>query len=159
MSARRTTARIEFDRERFRWAEVASTPYRQRERHQARGMDFAGVVRHTLARPEELPASWELRYFEFEPGGYSSLEKHGHAHYIVVLRGSGRVLVGKQVVACRAFDAVYVPPLTPHRWTNAGEEPFGFLCTVDRDRDRPQPLDDSEWEALRSNPATAPYVF
>jgi len=138
---------------------VAPTAYKQPERSSARGMGFAGVTRQTLASPEELPASWELRYFEFEPGGYSSLEKHRHAHFVVVLRGSGRALVDDKVVSCRPFDAVYVSSLAPHRWMNAGEEPFGFLCTVDRDRDRPQPLDDPEWEALRANPDTAPYVF
>lgn len=122
-------------------------------------MGFAGVSRQTLARPEELPAGWELRYFEFEPGGYSSLEKHQHAHFVVVLRGSGRALVGTRVVACRPFDAVYVPSLAPHRWMNSGKERFGFLCTVDRDRDRPAPLDDQEWEQLMANPEAAPLVF
>lgn len=122
-------------------------------------MGFRGVSRHTLARPEELPATWELRYFEFEPGGYSSLEKHHHVHFVIVLRGSGRVLVGERVVACRPFDAVYVPPLAPHRWTNAGDEPFGFLCTVDRDRDRPQPVSDDEWAKLKANSEASPFVF
>ena len=42
---------------------------------------------------------------------------------------------------------------------NAGDEPWGFLCTVDAERDRPQPLDDAEWEALKADPATAPFVF
>jgi quercetin dioxygenase-like cupin family protein len=122
-------------------------------------MGFSGVTRHTLARPEELPAAYELRYFEFAEGGYSSLEKHRHSHFVIVLRGEGRALVGDRVVDCRPFDAVYVPPFAPHRWSNAGDEPFGFLCTVDRDRDRPQPLDDSEWEALRAEPGTSPLVF
>jgi oxalate decarboxylase/phosphoglucose isomerase-like protein (cupin superfamily) len=69
------------------------------------------------------------------------------------------VLVGDRVVACRPFDAVYVPPLTPHRWTNGGDEPFGFLCTVDRDRDRPQPLSDDEWGKLKANSEASPFVF
>jgi quercetin dioxygenase-like cupin family protein len=122
-------------------------------------MGFTGVSRRTLARPEELPATWELRYFEFEPGGYSSLEKHRHAHFVVVLRGSGRALVGAQVVTCRPFDAVHVPSLAAHRWMTVGQEPFGFLCTVDRDRDAPQPLEDDEWAELTANPETSPFVF
>lgn len=122
-------------------------------------MGFSGVSRHTLAGPEDLPAAWELRYFEFEPGGYSSLEKHHHAHFVVVVRGSGQALVGAELVSCRPFDAIHVAPLTPHRWINPSDEPFGFLCTVDRDRDRPQPLEDEEWEELKANPATAPFVF
>jgi len=54
---------------------------------------------------------------------------------------------------------VYVPPLVPHRWVNPYSEPFGFLCTVDAERDKPQPVSDEEWESLRANPETAPYVF
>jgi hypothetical protein len=41
---------------------------------------------------------------------------------------------------------------------NAGDEPFGFLCSVDGERDRPAPLSDEEWEALRANPLTAPFA-
>jgi quercetin dioxygenase-like cupin family protein len=75
------------------------------------------------------------------------------------LRGRGRALIGDRVVNCAPYDVLQVPPLIPHRWVNEGAEPFGFLCTVDSERDRPAPLDDDEWEALRRNPATAPYVF
>jgi quercetin dioxygenase-like cupin family protein len=155
----RTGGLVKFDVERFGWADVAATAYKPAEDAEARGMDFMGVSRHTLAAPEELPAAWELRYFEFEPGGYSSLEKHRHAHFVVVLRGCGRALVGPHVATCRPFDAVYVPSLAPHRWMTAGKEPFGFLCTVDRDRDRPQPLQADEWAELRANPETSPFIF
>jgi quercetin dioxygenase-like cupin family protein len=117
------------------------------------------VTRHTLADPAMVPAAFELRYFELQPDGYSSLEKHHHVHYVVVLRGVGRALVGDSVVDLIPFDAVYVPSLTPHRWLNEAAEPFGFLCTVDAERDTPVALDDAEWEALRANPVTAPYVF
>jgi quercetin dioxygenase-like cupin family protein len=122
-------------------------------------MGFRGVARHTLAGGQDLPAEFELRYFELEPGGYSSLEKHRHAHFVVALRGSGRALVGEDVIELEPFDAAYVPPQTPHRWMNSGHQPFGFLCPVDSSRDRPQPLAEAEWKALRANPVTAPYVF
>lgn len=150
--------RIPFDEKTFRWKGIEPRAYRDTERDE-RGMGFRGVVRHTLAVGEELPAEFELRYFELEAGGYSSLEKHRHAHFVIALRGSGRALVGEEVIELRPFDAIYVAPRTPHRWINAGDEPFGFLCPVDSSRDRPQPLDEAEWEALRANPATAPYVY
>ncbi len=149
---------IPFDRRSFEWERVERRPYKSAP-EAARGMGFSGVTRHTLARPEELPAAFELRYFEFTKGGYSSLEKHRHTHFVIVLRGEGRALVGERVIECRPFDAIYVPPLAPHRWVNAGDEPFGFLCPVDRDRDRPQPLDDGEWEALSADPGTSPLTF
>jgi quercetin dioxygenase-like cupin family protein len=143
----------------FSWEGVEPRPYKDGD-GASRGMGWRGITRHTLARPAELPAGFELRYFELEPGGYSSLEKHAHAHFVVVLRGAGRALIGDQVRDCQPFDTVHVPPLTPHRWLNESRlEPFGFLCPVDAERDRPAPLNDAEWEALRANQITAPYVF
>jgi quercetin dioxygenase-like cupin family protein len=151
-------AHIPFDKDAFRWLGIDPRAYRETVREE-KGMGFRGVARHTLARGEVLPAEFELRYFELDPGGYSSLEKHRHAHFVIALRGSGRALIGEQVIDLQPLDAVYVAPDTAHRWMNRGDEPFGFLCPVDVSRDRPQPLDDAEWEALRANPVTAPYVF
>jgi nucleoside-diphosphate-sugar epimerase len=65
---------------------------------------------------------------------------------------------GDEVVELDPLDMVQTPPFAPHRWVNAGDEPFGFICTVERERDRPQPLDDAEWEALLANPLTAPFA-
>ena len=134
----------------FRWEGVEARPYK-------RGGGFEGVTRYVLG--EALPAAFELRYFELEPDGYSSLEKHRHVHLVIALRGAGKALVGETVGALEPFDALYVPPWVPHRFVNEGREAFGFLCPVDAERDRPQPLDAAELEALRANPATAPYAF
>ncbi len=122
-------------------------------------MGFNAITRHQLAAAEAIGAAYDLRYFELGPGGYSSLEKHRHTHFVVAVRGTGRALVGDQLVDLRPFDALHVPPLTPHRWINESREPFGFLCPVDHDRDRPLPLADAEWITLGANPLTAPYVF
>jgi len=90
-------ARIPVDEAAFRRKGVEPRAYRERASRD-RGMGFSGVARHTLATGQELPADFELRYFELEPGGYSSLEKHEHAHFVVALRRSGRALVGKDVI-------------------------------------------------------------
>ena len=74
------------------------------------------------------------------------------------MRGRGRALVGRDVVELAPLDIVQTPPVAPHRWVNAGEEPFGFLCTVDAERDPPRPVSDAEWEALAADPRTAPFV-
>jgi quercetin dioxygenase-like cupin family protein len=136
-----------FDASSFRWQGVEEKPYKE-------GGGWEGVARFPLAARD----GFELRYFEIAPGGYSSLEKHEHAHVVIALRGRGRALVGREVVELAPFDVVETPPLAPHRWVNAGEEPFGFLCTVDADRDRPQPLSDGEREELAADPDTAPII-
>lgn len=147
-----------FDARSFRWQGVELEAYKF-TLGDSRGMGWRGVTRFTLAGPSTIAARFELRYFELASGGYSSLEKHAHAHFIVALRGTGRALVADRVYDLTPFDVVHVPSLTPHRWLNEGDEPFGFLCPVDAERDAPQPVTDEEWDRLIDNPITAPYVF
>lgn len=142
-----------FDPGLFRWEGIEARAYKD-EPGAARGMAWRGISRHTLAR-----GSFEVRYFELAPGGYSSLEKHAHVHAVVCVRGHGRALVGSSVVSLAPFDLVETAPFEPHRWTNPSSEPFGFLCTVDGARDRPVPLSDLEWTALLADPVTAPFTF
>jgi quercetin dioxygenase-like cupin family protein len=142
-----------FDPASFRWDGITERAYKD-EPGAARGMAWRGIARHTLVR-----GSFEVRYFEVAAGGFSSLEKHAHEHAVICVRGTGRALVGGAVHELRPFDLVRSAPWEPHRWVNAGDEPFGFLCTVDGGRDKPAPLCDEEWEALRSSASTAPFVF
>ena len=148
---------LRFDPAAFRWDGVEPSTYKDGA-SDGRGMGWRGLTRHTLAAPAGRDG-FEQRYFEIAPGGWSSLEKHEHEHVVVAVRGHGRALVGDGVVDLARFDLVRTPPLAPHRWVNAGDEPFGFLCTVAGDRDRPRPLSDAEWHALLADPRTAPFVF
>ncbi len=150
--------RIAFDDQAFRWRGVEPQAYKFSLGDQ-RGMGWRGVTRYTLGGPPAVPSKFELRYFELTPAGYSSLEKHAYVHFILVLRGSGKAVVGHRVFDVVPFDLLYVPPNTPHRWINEANEPFGFLCPVNAERDPPQPVSNEEWESLKRNQLTAPYVF
>jgi len=112
------------------------------------GTAWRNVSRHTLVGNSPDTAGFELRYFEIAPGGYTSLEKHIHVHAIVVLRGVGHVVVGREVFTVSPFDLICVPSGAPHQFVNDGREPFGFLCPVDADRDPPQPLTEAELQSL-----------
>ena len=138
-----------FDRATFGWEGVAAQVYKRGDAGAA-GLGWRNVVRHTLAGGDAL--AFQLRYFEIGSDGYSSLEKHVHAHTIVVLRGRGRVVAGREVFAVEPFDLVVIPPGTPHQFLNAGAEPFGFLCPVDADRDAPQAVSRDEVEVLLADP-------
>ncbi|HVH32115.1 MAG TPA: cupin domain-containing protein [bacterium] len=116
------------------------------------------VVRYTLVGETGEPTAFHLRYFEIGVGGYSSLEKHHYVHAVVVLCGQGKVIVGHEVFDVEPFDLVYVPSFQPHQFVNTGSEPFGFLCPVDADRDRPQPLTEAELSDLLSNPVVREVV-
>lgn len=112
------------------------------------GTAWRDVVRHTLIGGRGEPVAFELRYFEIAAGGFSSLEKHKHVHAIIVLRGMGYAVVGREVFTVGPYDLVYVPSGAPHQFVNAGDELFGFLCPVDADRDPPQPLTQAELQTL-----------
>jgi quercetin dioxygenase-like cupin family protein len=113
------------------WAGIATQPYKRADG------SWSGVTRQLLAGGPQSPSSFELRYFELAPGGRSAHETHRHEHAVVVLRGSGEVLLGSAVHALRPGDLVRVAPGDAHQFRNTGSEPLGFLCVVDADRDAP----------------------
>ncbi|MGH7700468.1 MAG: cupin domain-containing protein [Gemmatimonadales bacterium] len=128
----------------FRWEAVELRAYKA-----ADAAPFKDVTRQTLLGegPGEAPLSFLTRYFEVQPGGYSTLERHRHPHAVVVLRGRGRVVLGDRTFDLAPHDCVYVAPGRPHQFQATGSEPLGFLCMVDRERDRPTAI---------SRPAPAP---
>ncbi len=101
---------------------------------------YRDVTRQTLLgdAPGEESFNFITRYFEIQPGGYSTLERHQHPHAVVVIRGTGRVILGDSSHDLAPFDCVYVSPGVRHQFRATGDEPLGFLCTVDRVRDRPE---------------------
>jgi quercetin dioxygenase-like cupin family protein len=88
-----------------------------------------------------------VRYFEVSPGGYSSLEKHQHAHVVIAVRGQGRAILDATAHDMQPLDTVYVAPWTPHQFLALGAEPFGFFCIVDAERDRPQSVSPTEHDS------------
>lgn len=138
----------------FRWQDVDVLAYKPFDDEGEKGEKFRDVTRQLLFGPD-LGLGCELRYFEVEPGGHSTLEKHEHVHAVVILRGRGRVLIGDRVWDVAAADLVHVPPNTLHQFRPAGDEPLGFLCMVDAERDRPTLPTADEIEALRATPEAA----
>lgn len=121
------------------------------------GTHFARISRRTLVGEsgDETAPSSILRYFEIEPGGYSSLERHHHPHIVVIVRGSGQVILGDRTEVIAHLDCVYIAPETFHQFHASGSEPLGFLCIVDRERDRPQLPSPDDLDTLRGIPSVA----
>ena len=116
----------------FQWSNRESTPYKD-----ADDLAFKGVRRVELVGRFGERTRCDLRYFEVEPGGFTSLEKHLHTHIVIGARGSGLLTMGNRRIALNPMDVVYLQPLEVHQLRNETEEPFGFLCIVDHERDRP----------------------
>lgn len=120
------------------------------------GVPYRDVTRQVLFGDPTLAS--ELRYFEVALAGYTTLERHEHAHAVVILRGHGRVLVGARVFEVREHDLVHVPALTWHQFRAASDAPLGFLCMVDAQRDRPQLPSADDLAALRRDPSIAAFL-
>ena len=116
-----------------RWKGVPGRQYKSAD------ASHVGVTRYALLgrRPDEAALQFETRYFEVAPGGHTSLERHQHPHAVVVMRGSGSLVGDAERVRIRPFDCVYVAPGDVHQFRADRGEPLGFLCVVDRERDRP----------------------
>ncbi len=117
---------------------------------------FKAVTRQVLFEGEGLAAQW--RYFEVAPGGYTTLERHQHVHAVMVIRGQGHCLIGEEIHPIGLFDLVWVPPLTWHQFQATSDEPLGFLCLVNAERDRPQLPSENDLAELRRKPHIAKFI-
>jgi quercetin dioxygenase-like cupin family protein len=134
-----------------RWREVEVREYK------AEGSaPFRDVTRQVLFDDPALAS--QLRYFEVAPGGYTTLERHEHAHAVVVQRGAGRCLIGDRIYELAAHDLVHVPALTWHQFRAGADRPLGFLCMVNAQRDRPQLPDATDLAQLCRDPSIAAFI-
>lgn len=117
---------------------------------------FKDITRQVLFHDANLAC--ELRYFEMAAGGYSTLERHQHVHGVTILRGHGRCLLGDRVFTVAPRDLITIPPWTWHQFKADADEPMGFLCMVNTERDRPVLPTESEMAELRSNPAIKEFI-
>lgn len=117
---------------------------------------FRDITRQVLFSDSTLAA--ELRYFEMAAGGYSTLERHEHVHAVMIHRGHGHCLIGGEVRAVASGDLIFIPPLTWHQFRATGDRPMGFLCMVNRDRDRPQLPSEADLADLRRDPEVAAFL-
>jgi quercetin dioxygenase-like cupin family protein len=135
----------------FRWDAVAHQPYKQDG-----SAPFKDISRQVLFHDDALAC--ELRYFEMDTAGYSTLERHQHAHAVMILRGTGECLVGDNVRTVKPFDLVSIPAWTWHQFRATAGEPLGFLCMVNTQRDRPQLPTEDDLALLRQKPAVARFI-
>ncbi len=135
----------------LRWEGLDRLVYKQD------GRTFKEVTRQLLFdAPHELTV--QLRYFEIAAGGYTSLEKHAHAHAVLVLCGHGRALVSSMVHTIAPFDLIEIPPWSWHQFRADPDAILGFLCLVPSERDRPVYPTQDELEAMRNNALVRSFI-
>lgn len=111
----------------------------ERKDYKTQTSNFKDIIRYSLLGegPDEHELNMQTRYFEIKPGGYSSLEWHRHPHSVVVIRGKGSVVLNDEVYDLGLHDVVYISPETVHQFHADADDYLGFLCIVDRYRDKP----------------------
>jgi quercetin dioxygenase-like cupin family protein len=135
----------------LRWRGVELLEYKR-----AGTAPFRDVTRQTLFDDPTLRC--QLRYFEIAAGGHTTLERHLHAHAVVIQHGRGRALVGDRVLDVAAHDLVHVAPSTWHQFKAAPDAPLGFLCMVNAERDRPELPSAADLARMRENPLLAQFI-
>jgi mannose-6-phosphate isomerase-like protein (cupin superfamily) len=134
----------------FGWENVPVLSYKE-------GGPYKDVTRQVLFEgAESLPVQW--RYFEVQPGGHSTLERHEHIHWVLILRGRGACLVGDEITDIAEHDLIEIAPLQWHQFRAAEDAPLGFLCLVAAERDRPQLPGEDDLAGLRRNDKVSAFI-
>ena len=135
----------------LRWRDVDVLEYKRDG-----STSFRDVTRQQLF--DDAALACQLRYFEIGPGGHTTLERHVHAHAVMIERGRGQCLIGNHVYDVAEHDLIHVPSLTWHQFRATKGEPLGFLCMVNAERDKPQLPASEDLARLRETPAIAAFI-
>lgn len=125
----------------FSWESI------EKHKYKSNGSGFKNIHRYSLLTGDYCELNFHTRYFEIAPDGYSSLEYHRHPHSVVIIRGSGSLVIDNELRDVGLHDVVYISSGTIHQFHADKGDYLGFLCIVDRYRDKPVVPDE---EHLRS---------
>lgn len=140
-----------FDKERFRWDGAEPHVYKENP-----GV-FKDATKTILFDNEgDLPV--QFRYFEIQRGGFSSLEHHQHMHVVLIARGWGHMLLGKEIKAIGQGDFLTIAPWEFHQFRADAGEILGFFCLVRSERDVPVYPTKEEMDEFRAYPAIAAFL-
>ncbi len=136
----------------YTWDNVNVLSYKEH------GTNFKNITRQVLFDGlADIPC--QLRYFEVQEGGYSSLERHVHVHLVLILRGCGQVMLGDTIHDVKEKDIITIPSKTWHRFRANAKSPLGFLCLVNVDRDKVQLPTAEQLSELKQNPSIAEFIY
>lgn len=135
----------------FGWDSISVLAYKDREG------PFKDVTRQ-IRFEAQLELSCQVRYFEVGAGGHSTLERHRHAHFVVVIRGEGEALIGDQIHQLLDKDVVLVPSNSWHQFRATQGKPLGFLGIVNGERDKPVLPTPEELGMMRRSSDVAAFI-
>ena len=92
--------------------------------------DAKGVKKRVLISEADGAPNFIMRQFTIAPEGHTPYHKHSWEHEVYVLSGTGEARTGENVVKLSAGTVVLVLPDEEHNFSNTGQEPLNFLCTI-----------------------------
>lgn len=90
----------------------------------------AGITKQVLLGITEGAEDFIVRCFTIPPGGKSAFDQHRHQPGVIINRGTGRVLLGKQWHDLSVGDAVFIDADEIHQLEATGAVPPGFICVI-----------------------------
>ena len=83
-----------------------------------------------LIGKKERAENFAFRYYQLSPGSRSREESHPYDHGILIMQGSGKVLLGEETHSISRGDIIYIPPDARHQLLNTSQEDLGFICVI-----------------------------
>jgi quercetin dioxygenase-like cupin family protein len=130
----------------FNWDSIEPIQYKKKDNAIN---TFKYVTRYNLLT--NSGTDFDVRYFELKKEGFTTLEKHRHEHFVIVARGKGLVFIKDKMYDALPFDIFIIPGWSAHQLINHGEDPFGFFCIVNSERDQYRLLNDNELKEIEAN--------
>jgi quercetin dioxygenase-like cupin family protein len=114
--------------QKFHWEDTRSRMYQNDEANQ--------VSETWMIGKKEGAENFAFRYYQIGPGGHSRKEQHPYDHGILVLQGSGEVLLGEDTFSISRGDIIHITPDATHQISNPTGKPLGFLCVIPARREK-----------------------
>ena len=108
--------------DKFRWKDVKS------ESVIMEGAE--GVWVRWLIDQKRGAKNFAMRVFELAVGGHTPFHRHDYEHQVLVLEGRGALKLENDERPLEPGDVVWMPPDEIHRFRNAGDGPFIFMCMI-----------------------------
>jgi quercetin dioxygenase-like cupin family protein len=112
----------------FSWEDTRTRMYQNEEVNQ--------VSETWMIGKKEGAENFAFRYYQIEAGGNSKKEQHPYDHGILILQGTGEVLLGEEAHSISQGDIIHIPPDALHKITNTSKGPLGFLCVIPAQREK-----------------------
>jgi len=91
-------------------------------------------VRWLISKFDGAP-TFEMRYFEVDPGASTPYHSHDWEHEVFILEGRGIVKYEETEHEFGPGYAIFIPPNKRHCFINTGETPLKFICLIPKRKD------------------------